>query len=132
KVGRNPAEDIDRVAAVGRVLPAGVELFVDANGAYSTKQALHFAQRFDEIGVTWFEEPVSSDNLRGLRLIRSRAPSGMDIAAGEYGYTTSYFRQMLEAGAVDVLQVDATRCGGISGFLEAAGVAAGFDIPLSS
>jgi len=132
KVGRNPGEDIDRVAAVGRALPAGVELFVDANGGYSTKQALHFARYFADVGVTWFEEPVSSDNLTGLNLIRSRAPSGMDIAAGEYGYTTPYFHRMLEAGAVDVLQVDATRCGGISGFLEASGVAAGFDVPLSS
>ena len=62
--------------------------------------------------MRWFEEPVSSDDLDGLRLIRDRAPAGMDIAAGEYGYDLSYFRRMLEAGAVDVLQADATRCAG--------------------
>ena len=72
---------------------------------------------FAELGVTWFEEPVSSDDLDGLRLLRDRAPAGMDIAAGEYGYDLFYFRRMLEAGAVDVLQADATRCGGITGFL---------------
>jgi L-alanine-DL-glutamate epimerase-like enolase superfamily enzyme len=54
---------------------------------------------------------------RGYRLIRDRAPAGMNIAAGEYGYDLVYFRRMLEAGAVDVLQPDATRCGGISGFM---------------
>ena len=95
------------------------ELFVDANGAYSRKQALAMAEAFAELGVTWFEEPVSSDDLDGLRLLRDRAPAGMDIAAGEYGYDLFYFRRMLDAGAVDVLQADATRCGGITGYLAA-------------
>ena len=78
------------------------------------------AARFAEFNVTWFEEPVSSDDLEGLRLLRDHAPAGMDIAAGEYGYDLVYFHRMLEAGAVDVLQADATRCAGITGFLQAA------------
>ena len=65
------------------------------------------------LGVTWFEEPVSSDDLDGLRLLRDRAPAGIEIAAGEYGYDIFYFQRMIEAGAVDVLQADATRCGGL-------------------
>ncbi len=52
--------------------------------------------------------------------MRDRAPAGMNIAAGEYGYDLWYFRRMLEAGAVDVLQADASRCGGITGFLRVA------------
>ena len=95
-------------------------MFVDANGAYDRKQALAFAERFAELGVSWFEEPVIADDLEGLRLLRDRGPAGMDIAAGEYGYDLPYFRRMLEAGAVDVLQADASRCGGITGFLQAA------------
>jgi L-alanine-DL-glutamate epimerase-like enolase superfamily enzyme len=95
-------------------------LFVDANGAYSRKQALGLADLFAESDVRWFEEPVSSDDVPGLRLIRDRAPAGMDIAAGEYGYTPHYFHTMLDAGAVDTLQADATRCGGVTGFLLAA------------
>jgi L-alanine-DL-glutamate epimerase-like enolase superfamily enzyme len=90
---------------------------VDANGAYNRKQALAFAAAFRELGVVWVEEPVSADDLEGLRLLRDRAPAGMQIAAGEYGYDLWYFRRMLEAGAVDVLQADATRCAGITGFL---------------
>ena len=112
KIGRHPAEDVDRVRAAREAIGPEAELFVDANGAYSRKQALAQAERFAELGVSWFEEPVSSDDLDGLRLLRDRAPAGMDIAAGEYGYDLLYFRRMLEAGAVDVLQADATRCGG--------------------
>lgn len=94
-------------------------LYVDANGALSCKQALLFADRFAGLGVRWFEEPVSSDDLRGLLHVRERAPAGMDIAAGEYGYTPDYFRRMLEAEAVDMQQADASRCLGITGFLQA-------------
>jgi L-alanine-DL-glutamate epimerase-like enolase superfamily enzyme len=98
-----------------------VGLFVDANGAYSRKQALALAEMFaQEARVSWFEEPVSSDDLEGLRLLRDRGPAGMDIAAGEYGYDLFYFRRMLDAGAVDVLQADVTRCGGITQLLQVA------------
>ena len=131
KVGSEPEHDIERVA-VGRSAAGAAELFVDANGAYSRKQALAFAEQFDEYDVAWFEEPVSSDDLDGLRLIRDRAPVRMDIAAGEYSYDPFYFRRMLDAGAVDVLQADATRCGGYTGFLRAAALADAYSMPLSS
>ncbi len=82
--------------------------------------------------MSWFEEPVSSDDLEGLRLLRDRAPAGMEIAAGEYGYDLFYFRRMLEAGAVDVLQADATRCGGITGFLQVGALCEAQSLPLSA
>jgi L-alanine-DL-glutamate epimerase-like enolase superfamily enzyme len=131
KIGRDPARDVDRVRAA-RAAIGGAELYVDANGAYRVKQALAFAEAFADLGVTWFEEPVSSDDLAGLRLMRERAPAGMAIAAGEYGYEPFYFRRMLEAGAVDVLQADATRCGGYTGFLRAAALAGACAVPLSA
>lgn len=132
KIGTHPEQDFDRVKAACDAVGDGVELFVDANGAYSRKQALSFAERFIDLGVTWFEEPVSSGDLDGLRLLRDRGPAGMDIAAGEYGYDPYYFRRMLDAGAVDVLQADASRCGGITGFLKAAGLCEAFGLPLSA
>ncbi|MGH6890438.1 MAG: enolase C-terminal domain-like protein [Rhizomicrobium sp.] len=132
KVGREPARDAARVDVARRAIGAQVGLFVDANGAYARKEAVAFADLFAERGVTWFEEPVSSDDLEGLRLLRDRAPAGMDIAAGEYGYTPFYFKNMLAAGAVDVLQADATRCGGYTGFFRAAALCDAFAIPLSS
>jgi L-alanine-DL-glutamate epimerase-like enolase superfamily enzyme len=131
KIGTHPEDDATRVSAARRAI-GDAALFVDANGAYSRKQALAFARRFDALEVAWFEEPVSSDDLEGLRFMRDRAPAGMEIAAGEYGYDPFYFRCMLEAGAVDVLQADATRCGGYTGFLRAAALADAFGIPLSA
>ncbi|HET6573369.1 MAG TPA: enolase C-terminal domain-like protein [Fimbriiglobus sp.] len=132
KVGARPADDLDRVRVAREAVGDRAELFVDANGAYSRKQALAFAERFAELGVTWFEEPVSSDDLEGLRLLRDRGPAGMDIAAGEYGYDLFYFRRMLAAGAVDVLQADASRCLGITGFLRAAALCEAHGLPLSA
>jgi len=132
KIGTHPADDCERVHAARAAIGADAELFVDANGAYSRKQALAFAQTFTEYGVSWFEEPVSSDDLDGLRLIRDRAPAGMDITAGEYGYDLFYFRRMLDAGAVDVLQADATRCAGITGFLRVGALCEARPLPLSA
>lgn len=133
KIGTNPEQDPTRVAQAREAIGMEAELFVDANGAYSRKEALAMAELFSkEFNVTWFEEPVSSDNLAGLHLLRDRGPAGMDIAAGEYGYELGYFRRMLDAQAVDVLQADATRCGGFTGFLRAATLSDAFMIPLSS
>ena len=132
KIGTNPDQDLARVRAARDAIGANVELFVDANGAYDRKQALLKAAQFSELGVSWFEEPVSSDDLEGLRLIREHAPPGMRIAAGEYAYDAFYFRRMLQAGAVDVLQADATRCAGITGFLAAGSLSSAFATPLSA
>src|SRR5437899_698345 len=123
------------VGAAGRAIGPAAQLFVDANGAYTRKQALDMAAAFADRAagdVRWFEEPVSSDDLDGLRLCRDRAPAGMDIAAGEYGYDPFYFRRMLDALAVDVLQADATRCLGISGFLKVGALCEARPIPMSA
>jgi L-alanine-DL-glutamate epimerase-like enolase superfamily enzyme len=132
KIGSDPASDVARVQSARDAIGPEAELFVDANGAYDRKQALAKAAAFADLGVSWFEEPVSSDDLEGLRLIRERAPAGMRIAAGEYGYDSFYFRRMLEANAVDVLQADATRCAGITGFLAAGNLCTSFSTPFSA
>jgi len=132
KVGREPEVDLERVAAAREAIGSGPSLFVDANGAYTQKQAIATAMAFEDFDVRWLEEPVSSDDLAGLRFVRSRAPATMAIAAGEYGFDPYYFERMLESHAVDVLQIDGTRCGGITGFMKAAEVADAFQIPVSA
>jgi L-alanine-DL-glutamate epimerase-like enolase superfamily enzyme len=132
KIGRDARSDLHRVRVAREAVGPGTELFVDANGAYSRKQALAQAEEFANQDVRWFEEPVSSDDLEGLHLIRDRAPASMEIAAGEYGYDLEYFRRMLDAGAVDVLQADATRCAGFTGIFQAATLCQAHHVPLSA
>jgi L-alanine-DL-glutamate epimerase-like enolase superfamily enzyme len=130
KVSREPERDPARLDAAREAIGGETELYVDANGALSRKDALAWAWRFhDDWGVSWFEEPVSSDDLEGLRLLRDEGPPGLDVAAGEYGYTAPDFVRL--AGVVDCLQADVTRCGGVTGLLEAAGIARGRQLDLS-
>jgi L-alanine-DL-glutamate epimerase-like enolase superfamily enzyme len=132
KVGREPGRDLERVRVARAAIGPDTELYVDANGALTRKRALLFAARCVEHEVRWLEEPVSSDDLEGLRLVRDRTPAGIDVAAGEYGYTLSYFEAMLAAGAVDCLQADVTRCEGITGFLRVAALCQARSLELSA
>jgi len=126
KVGRDDAADLHRAAVAREAIGPGVELMVDANGAWSPQQAIAMAHRLEPIG--WLEEPVSSDDLNGLREVRSRVPPGVSIAAGEYATDPFTLRRLAEV--VDVLQADVTRCGGISGLLRVNGLASanGLDV----
>jgi L-alanine-DL-glutamate epimerase-like enolase superfamily enzyme len=132
KTGRDPDRDLDRLRAARKAIGDEVALFTDANGAFSRAEALRWAEIYGEFGVRWFEEPVSSDDLPGLHLVRDRAPAGMDIAAGEYGWNLPYFQRMLDAEAVGCLQADVTRCGGISGFLRVGALCDARSIDLSA
>ena len=133
KVGREPERDPARLDAAREAIGDDVELYVDANGAFARKEALAWAARYaDSWNVTWFEEPVSSDDREGLRLIRDSGPAGLEIAAGEYAYVPADFRNLLAGGCVDCLQADVTRCGGITGLLSASGLANAHSIDISA
>jgi len=114
KIGRDAQADVKRVAAARKAIGDHAELFVDANGGYLVKEALEQAERFAESRVVWYEEPVYHQNLAGLAAVRDRAPAMMSVTAGEYGYGLYHFTGMLPAKAVDILQADATRCGGFN------------------
>ncbi len=128
--GREVARDLQRVRAARHVIGEDAELYVDANGAYTRKQAIRVGHALAEHGVGWFEEPVSSDDLTGLRLVRDAVVS--DVTAGEYGFDLPCFARMITAGAVDCLQVDATRCGGLTEFLRAAALAHAHGLEVSA
>jgi L-alanine-DL-glutamate epimerase-like enolase superfamily enzyme len=129
--GRSWREDIQRVRAVRRAIGDDTELYVDANGAYDRTRARWLGKLLaEECGVSWFEEPVSSDDLDGLRQLRDELP--LDVTAGEYGYSLDYFREMLRREAVDVAQADMGRCAGITEWLRIAAACAAFHVPLST
>ena len=133
KVGRDPARDRHRLAVARKAVGDDTALFADANGAWSVREAVewvHIAR--NEFGVRWMEEPVSSDDLRGLRHVREQSPGGIDIAAGEYLWNPWQAEAMLQAEAIDCLQLDVTRCLGITGFLSAAAIADAHQIDVSA
>lgn len=132
KVGRNMERDKERIKAAREIIGDDTELFIDANGAYTLTQALEMAEFAHDYKVSWFEEPVVADNVKGLAMLRERVPTGMSIAAGEYGYNLSYFKNLLQGDAVDVLQIDATRSVGITGFMQAAALSKAENIPVSA
>ena len=132
KVGRDKPADPGRVEVVRSAAGADIELMVDANGAYTPADALLWADRFRDQGVTYLEEPVSSQDLDGLTQVRRRAPGGLAIAAGEYGWHLPYFQRMLDAGAVHILQADVTRYGGITNLLRIDGMCKARNLPFSA
>jgi L-alanine-DL-glutamate epimerase-like enolase superfamily enzyme len=132
KVGRDKQRDPERVKLVRTVVGDEVDVMVDGNGAYVPSEALEWATRFREQGVRYFEEPVSSDDLAGMATVRRRAPAGMAIAAGEYGWNLPYFQRMLESEAVDILQADVTRCGGVTNMLRVDGLCKARSMPSSA
>lgn len=127
--GTRVDRDLQRIGQAREAIGDAAELFVDVNGGYTAKQAIRVAAAAGDAGVVWMEEPVSSDNLEGLAQVRAAIDA--DVAAGEYGWDPWYFRRMCDAGAVDCLQADATRCGGITGWLRAAVVAQAHGLELS-
>jgi L-alanine-DL-glutamate epimerase-like enolase superfamily enzyme len=130
KVGREPQGDSARLATAREAIGADVELMVDANGAFDRRAAARWAERYAEFGVSYFEEPVSSDDLGGLRWLRDVVPAGMEVAAGEYAWDLFELERL--AGCVDVLQADVTRCGGITNLLRADGICRSHDLPFSA
>ncbi|HEX6457363.1 MAG TPA: enolase C-terminal domain-like protein [Thermoleophilaceae bacterium] len=131
KVGRDPNADPERVRAARSAVGPDVDLMVDANGAWQRKEALRWMQVFaEDFGVNYVEEPVTSDDLEGLRLLRDRGPAGMNVAAGEYGWDLPYFERM--ADCVDIQQADVTRCGGITNLLRVDTVCKARSIPFSA
>jgi L-alanine-DL-glutamate epimerase-like enolase superfamily enzyme len=128
--GQRPERDMHRVELSRHVVGPDVELYTDANGGYTAKQAIRLGHDLAATGVSWFEEPVSSDDLAGLREVRKALP--LDVAAGEYGYEETYFDKMLRAEAVDCLQADATRCGGYTSWIRIAALAHAHGLDISA
>ena len=127
--GTNVPRDLERIRQARAAVGPGTELFVDANGAYTAKQAVRVMREVGAEAVTWFEEPVSSDHLAGLRVVRDAVDA--DVAAGEYGTGLPYFQRLCAADAIDCLQADVSRCGGITEWLRIAAVAAAHGLELS-
>jgi len=127
--GGNERRDLARAELAREVIGPDAELYVDANGGYCASQAIRVADELSAIGVSWFEEPVSSPDLAGLAAVRQQVRP--DVAAGEYSWSLADSARLIEAGAVDCLQLDVTRCGGITEFIRGAALAAAHHLQVS-
>ncbi len=127
--GRAAVRDLDRVRLAREVIGSRAELYVDAGGAYTRKQAVRVGGPLAEHGVGWFEEPVPADDLTGLRLVRDAVVC--DVTAGAGG-DLAYFARAAADQAVDCLVLDATRCGGLTVFLRAAALAQAHGLEVST
>lgn len=127
--GASEHRDLERVALAREVIGPDTELYVDANGGYPAGQAVRVGHRLAEYGVTWFEEPVSSQDLAGLAMVRRQVLP--DVAAGEYSWSLADSARLIAANAVDCLQLDVTRCGGITEFLRGSALAAAHNLQVS-
>lgn len=132
KIGRGVRKDLERVNLVRGLLPEDAELYVDANGFYHPKEALELAFELEKLGVTWFEEPISSDDVAGLSFLKKEFPSKVNLVSGEYCYQDIDVLRLLKEQAVDIIMVDATRCEGVTGIYRAANLAHAFNVPLST
>jgi L-alanine-DL-glutamate epimerase-like enolase superfamily enzyme len=128
--GGNEQRDLARAALAREVIGPDRELYVDANGGYTVGQAVRVGRRLADHGVTWFEEPVSSQDLAGLAAVRRQVTA--DVAAGEYSWSLADSAALIDAGAVDCLQLDVTRCGGITEFVRGAALAAAHNLQVSA
>jgi len=127
--GGDERRDLARVRLAREVIGPDAELYVDANGGYTTGQAVRVADRLTRYGVTWFEEPVSSADPGGLAAVRRQVRP--DVAAGEYSWSLADSQRLIEAAAVDCLQLDVTRCCGITEFVRAAALAQAHTLEVS-
>ena len=126
--GTRVERDLGRVDRLRSLAGGGVTLMADANGAYSIGLAKRVGTELDAMGVTWFEEPVSSQDTAGLSLLRGTLRC--DITAGEYASDSDDIRALLPV--LDCVQLDVTRCGGYTGWLAGAALAHAHHLDVSA
>lgn len=126
----DPNDDVARVRAVREAVGPDIGLLVDANQRFTPKQAIRLGRRLEEFELTWFEEPVSADDLGGHAEVRAALDT--PVASGETEYTRYGMQAMLDARACDVLMPDLQRVGGYTEFRRAAALAGARHVPVSS
>ncbi len=127
KVGKpSAAEDVRRLEAVRKAVGPDFAIMVDANQALTVSEAIRRARLYEPLDLTWFEEPLPAEDLRGH--VRLSASTSLPIAVGESIYHLSHMREYLASDACSIIQVDVARIGGITPWLKVAHLAEAFNV----
>lgn len=129
KVGADLADDIRRCRAARAAVGPDVRLALDANQRWNVAEAIEWTRALAEFDPYWIEEPTSPDDILGHARIRA-AVAPVKVATGEHVQNRIVFKQLLQAGAVDVVQLDAARVGGVNENLAILLLAAKFGVPV--
>ena len=129
KVGTDVQSDIRRMRVARHAAGDDVRIAVDANQRWGVDQAIEWMGQLDEFHPYWIEEPTSPDDVLGHRTIRD-AVHPVRVATGEHVQNRVIFKQMLQARAIDVVQIDACRVGGVNENLAIILLAAKFGVPV--
>ena len=129
KVGRRSAEqDLERVKAVREAIGPKVDLCVDANNGWSLNNAIRMAKKLEKFDVYWLEEPILADEIDGLAKLASETT--IPIAVGENHYTKWEFKDLMEHRAVEIVQADIGKCGGVTEYMKIAAMAEAYGLPV--
>lgn len=128
KIGISPEKDIELVKTVRQSIGPDIKLMVDANHAYTAREAIPLGRELEELGVYWFEEPVPSEDLQGYRDLCQALD--MNIAGGEGEFTRWGFRDLIERRCVDVLQPEVCGLGGITEYQKVLALAHAHFVPV--
>jgi L-fuconate dehydratase len=131
KVGREIEEDVRRAAIVREEIGPDRVLMVDANQVWDVDQAIAWMERLAVYRPWWIEEPTSPDDVLGhARIARAMAPLGIGVATGEHCQNRVIFKQLFQADAIAIAQIDSCRLGGVNEVLAVLLMAAKFGIPV--
>lgn len=129
KVGADLADDIRRCRTARSVIGPDIRMAIDANQRWNVGEAIEWTKALAEFDPYWVEEPTSPDGVLGHAAIR-RAVAPVKVATGEHVQNRIIFKQLLQAGAIDILQIDAARVGGVNENLAILLLAAKFGVPV--
>jgi len=129
KIGRrDPQDDLERIKLVRDTIGPNIDLALDVNNGWSIKTAIRMAKKLEEYDIYWLEEPILADEIGNLAKLANE--TSIPIAVGENHYTKWEFKELMERGAVEIVQADIGKCGGVTEFVKIAAMADAYGLPV--
>jgi len=129
KIGRkDPNDDLQRIKLVRETIGPNVDLALDVNNGWSLITAIRMAKKLEQYDIYWLEEPILADEIDNLAKLADE--TSIPIALGENHYTKWEFKELMERRAVEIVQADILKCGGVTEFIKIAAMADAYGLPV--